>query len=70
MANIPVTSVGIGSVTYSECEPSLDATVDFFSNLESASISNLSILSIDKNSAIAESYRSAAYSVLEILGLE
>jgi hypothetical protein len=38
--------------------------------VEIAASSNLSVLTVSKSSEVAESYRSAAYSVLEIFGLE
>jgi cellulose biosynthesis protein BcsQ len=66
----PITVVAIGEVNYEEISPVLDVTILRSDDVESAASSNLSILTVSKTSEVSESYRSAAYSVLEILGLE
>lgn len=66
----PITAVAIGEVTYEEISPVLDVAILRSEEVEIAASSNLSVLSMSKSSEVSESYRSAAYSVLEILGLE
>jgi len=66
----PITVVAIGEVNYEEISPVLDVTILRSDDVESAASSNLSVLTVSKSSEVSESYRSAAYSVLEILGLE
>ena len=66
----PITSVAIGEVNYEEISPVLDVAILRSDEVEIAASSNLSVLSVSKSSEVSESYRSAAYSVLEILGLE
>jgi cellulose biosynthesis protein BcsQ len=66
----PITAVAVGAVIYEELSPVLDVAILHSDEVEIAASSNLSILTISKSSEVAESYRSAAYSVLEILGLE
>jgi chromosome partitioning protein len=70
MTNLLVTAVAIGSVTFQEIKPVLDSNIDFYPDIQATVISNLSVLTIDKNSSIAEDYRNATYSVLELIGLE
>jgi cellulose biosynthesis protein BcsQ len=66
----PVTAIPIGDVNFEELSPVLDVAILRSNEVENAAASNLSVLSTDKSSDVAESYRSAAYSILEILGLE
>jgi cellulose biosynthesis protein BcsQ len=66
----PITAVAMGEVNYEEISPVLDVTILRSDDVESAASSNLSVLTVSKTSEVSESYRSAAYSVLEILGLE
>jgi chromosome partitioning protein len=66
----PITAVAMGEVNYEEISPVLDVTILRSDDVESAASSNLSVLTVSKSSEVSESYRSAAYSVLEILGLE
>ena len=48
----------------------LDVSIEFSYDVEVAAATKLSVLTLRKESAVAESYRSAAYSILEILGLD
>ena len=66
----PVTTVAVGEINYEELSPILDVAILRSDEVEIAASSNLSVLTLSKSSEVAESYRSAAYSVLEILGLE
>jgi cellulose biosynthesis protein BcsQ len=66
----PTIAVAIGEVNYEELSPVLDVTILRSDEVEIAASSNLSVLTVRKSSEVSESYRSAAYSVLEILGLE
>jgi len=66
----PITAVAIGEVNYEEISPVLDVAILRSDEVEIAASTNLSVLSVSKSSEVSESYRSAAYSVLEILGLE
>lgn len=66
----PVTAIPIGEVSFEELSPVLDVAILRSNEVENAAASNLSVLSTDKSSDVAESYRNAAYSILEILGLE
>jgi chromosome partitioning protein len=66
----PVTAIPVGDIKYEEIAPALDVAIVRSEEVDRAASSNLSVLSTDKNSDVAESYRSAAYSTLEILGLE
>ena len=70
MTDKPITAVAIGDVNYEELSPVLDVAILRSDEVESAASSNLSVLTVSKSSEVSESYRSAAYSVLEILGLE
>ena len=66
----PITALAIGEVNYEEISPVLDVAILRSDEVEIAASTNLSVLSVSKSSEVSESYRSAAYSVLEILGLE
>ena len=66
----PTTAVAIGEVNHEELSPFLDVAILRSDEVEIAASSNLSVLTVSKSSEVSESYRSAAYSVLEILGLE
>jgi len=70
ITDAPVTAIPMGEVDYEELSPILDVAILRSGEVEKAAASNLSVLSTDKSSDVAESYRSAAYSILEILGLE
>jgi cellulose biosynthesis protein BcsQ len=66
----PVTAIPIGDVNFEELSPVLDVAILRSNEVDNAAASNSSVLTTDKSSDVAESYRSAAYSILEILGLE
>ena len=66
----PITAVSVGEVNYEELSPALDVAIFRSDEIEIAASSKLSVLTVSKSSEVAESYRSAAYSVLELLGLE
>ena len=70
ITNKPITAIGIGEVNYEELTPVLDVAILLSDEVEIAASSDLSVLTLSKSSEVSESYRSAAYSVLEILGLE
>ena len=65
-----ITAVAIGEINYEDLSPVLDVAILRSDEVEIAASSNLSVLTVSKSSEVSESYRSAAYSVLEILGLE
>ncbi len=48
----------------------LDVSIELSDEIEIAAATTLSVLTVRKDSAVAESYRSAAYSILELLGLD
>ena len=64
------TTVAVGEINYEDLSPVLDVAILRSDEVEIAASSNLSVLTVSKSSEVSESYRSAAYSVLEILGLE
>ncbi len=70
MTEIEVTAVVKGDVTNPEFAPILDVSLVQSSELDGFTKGNFSVLTADKNSEVSESYRSATYSILEILGLE
>jgi cellulose biosynthesis protein BcsQ len=70
MTGIPVTAVAMGEVALAEVEPVLDVALIRANEVDRYSKGTFSILTVAKESEVAESYRSATYSILEILGLE
>ena len=70
ITSTPVTAIAMGEVRFDDLAPLLDVAILRSDEVEAAAISNLSVLSVSKNSDVSESYRSAAYSILEILELE
>jgi len=66
----PATALSIGEVTSFDISPKLDDVIEISEEVEVMSATKSSILTSRKSSSTAESYRSAAYSVLELLGLE
>jgi cellulose biosynthesis protein BcsQ len=70
MTDIAVTAIASGQVTIKEFSPVLDVALIRSSQLDELTKGGLSILTTDKSGEVAESYRSATYSILEILGLE
>jgi hypothetical protein len=65
-----VTAVPFGELDVEELAPALDVSIMQSSEVEDAASTEFSVLSVNKSSEVAESYRSAAYSILELLGLE
>ena len=70
MTDIAVTAVASGQVNIKEFSPVLDVALIRSSQMDELTKGGLSILTTDKSGEVAESYRSATYSILEILGLE
>jgi len=70
ITDIPVTAVAIGEVETEIAAPLLDVSLIRSSEIDALSQATTSVLTSAKESEVAESYRSATYSVLEILGLE
>ena len=70
MTDIAVTAIASGEVSIKECSPILDVALIRSSEMDGLIKGNLSMLTTDKSGDVAESYRSATYSILEILGLE
>jgi len=70
MTGIPVTAVATGEIALAEVEPVLDVALIRANEVDGYSKGALSVLTVAKESEVAESYRSATYSILEILGLE
>jgi cellulose biosynthesis protein BcsQ len=70
MTNIEVTAIATGEVNNRELAPLLDVSLIRTNKIDGLISGKLSALTADKDSDVAESYRSATYSILEILGLE
>jgi hypothetical protein len=70
ITEIPVTAIPIGEVMPGDLAPVLDVSLMRGSGIDGLAKGTLSLLTVDKSSEVAESYRSATYSILEILGLE
>jgi hypothetical protein len=70
MTEIQVTAIATGEVSVTELAPVLDVSLIRASEINSLTSGTVSILTAAKDSDVAESYRSATYSILEILGLE
>lgn len=70
ITDIQVTAVPIGDLDTGALTPALDVALLRSAEIDALSQGNLSFLSTAKDSEVAESYRSATYSILEILGLE
>ena len=67
---IPVSAIAIGSNSLISRAELLDEAITESNEIEIASTAKTSILTSAKTSEVAESYRSAGYSILEMLGLE
>ena len=65
-----VTAIATGEVSNEEIAPVLDVTLIRSSEIDGLIKGTLSVLTADKDGEVAESYRSATYSILELLGLE
>jgi hypothetical protein len=70
LTEIKVTAIAVGEVPGEEFAPTLDVSVIRSSEIDGLITGTLSALTVEKASEVAESYRSATYSILEILGLE
>ncbi|CAN2215003.1 Soj ATPases involved in chromosome partitioning [Candidatus Nanopelagicaceae bacterium] len=69
MTDIQVTAVATGEVD-SAAAPVLDISLVRSTEIDGLTQLNISVLTAAKDGEVAESYRSATYSILEILGLE
>ena len=70
ITDIEVTAIAVGEVKSREYAPLLDVSLIYSNEIDGMINGTLSALTADKDSEVAESYRSATYSILEILGLE
>jgi cellulose biosynthesis protein BcsQ len=70
LTKLEVTAIAIGEVKNQELAPLLDVSLVYSNEIDGLMSETLSALTSDKDGEVAESYRSATYSVLEILGLE
>jgi hypothetical protein len=70
MTNLEVTAIATGEVNNKELAPLLDVSLIYSNKIDGFISGKLSVLTAGKDSDVAESYRSATYSILEILGLE
>jgi MinD-like ATPase involved in chromosome partitioning or flagellar assembly len=70
ITNLEVTAIATGEVNNKELAPLLDVTLIHSNEIDRLISGKISALTADKDSDVAESYRSATYSILEILGLE
>jgi len=69
LTQIQVTAVATGEVDIAAA-PVLDVSLSISSEMDGLTQQTFSILTAAKDGEVAESYRSATYSILEILGLE
>ena len=69
ITEIQVTAVATGAVDIAAA-PVLDVSLIYSSEIAGVTHAKVSVLTAAKESEVAESYRSATYSILEILGLE
>lgn len=65
-----VTAIARGEVNFAEVAPVLDVSLVRSTKIDENAHQTRSVLTAAKDSDVAESYRSATYSILEILGLE
>jgi cellulose biosynthesis protein BcsQ len=70
ITDIQVTAIAIGEVSNKEFSPVLDVSLVCSIEIDGLAKGTLSALTVEKNGEVAESYRSATYSILELLGLE
>jgi hypothetical protein len=70
ITNLEVTAIATGEVSNKELAPLLDVSLIRSNEIDGFTSGKLSALTADKDGDVAESYRSATYSILEILGLE
>ena len=69
-AGVPISAIAIGYNSLLSSAELLDEVITESTEIEIASTTKTSILTSAKSSEAAESYRSAGYSILEMLGLE
>lgn len=69
-AGVPISAIAIGNNSLLSSAELLDEVITESTEIEFASTTKTSILTSAKSSEAAESYRSAGYSILEMLGLE
>ena len=69
-AGVPISAIAIGNNSLLSSAELLDEVITESTEIEIASTTKTSILTSAKSSEAAESYRSAGYSILEMLGLE
>lgn len=70
ITDIQVTAVTSAEVDIAAVSPVLDVSLIRSSEIDALITGTFSVLTAAKESEVAESYRSATYSILEILGLE
>ena len=70
MTDIQVTAIATGQVSVAELAPVLDVSLIRSTEIDGLTQLNISVLTAAKDGDVAESYRSATYSILELLGLE
>ena len=70
MTDIQVTAIATGQVSVAELAPVLDVSLVRSTEIDGLTQLNISVLTAAKDGDVAESYRSATYSILELLGLE
>jgi cellulose biosynthesis protein BcsQ len=70
ITNLGVTAIATGEVKNKEFAPLLDVSLIRSNEIDAMISGKISVLTADKDGDVAESYRSATYSILEILGLE
>ena len=70
ITNLGVTAIATGEVNNKEFAPLLDVSLIRSNEIDAMISGKISVLTADKDGDVAESYRSATYSILEILGLE
>jgi hypothetical protein len=70
ITKVEVTAIAIGEVNNKELAPLLDVSLVHSNKIDGFISGKISALTADKDGDVAESYRSATYSILEILGLE
>lgn len=70
LTNIQVTAIATGEVMNQEFAPLLDVSLVYSNEIDRLISGTLSVVTANKDGEVAESYRSATYSILEIIGLE
>jgi cellulose biosynthesis protein BcsQ len=70
LTSVPITAVPSGEIITADIPSVLDVPLIRTSEIDEIAAGTVSILTASKESEVSESYRSATYSILEILGLE